>query len=138
MRSSRQNDPTAGQSTARSFAIQANATDRVMQFKMVAIFVLALLTMIAAGAMSMDAGNASQADDLTNLATQGLTATKSDRFASAAAQDTCKAQAWGAWSEDCAAALTGAAKVRNVSYVIVETSRPTVNETILARYPAAN
>lgn len=138
MRSSIQSERTGRKSTAGSFAIHANATDRAVQIKMAAIFILALLTMIAAGVMTMGAGNASQADGLTSLATQGLTATKSDRFAGTEAHDSCKTQAWGAWSDDCAAALTGVGRVRNVSYVTVETTRPTVNETILARYPTAN
>ena len=64
--------------------------------------------------------------------------TKSDRAMQAPATKACQSQTWGAWSEDCAAALTGASRVRNVSFVTVEKTAPTVNETILARYPVAN
>ncbi|MHA7772787.1 phosphopantetheine adenylyltransferase [Roseibium sp. M-1] len=129
-------EPTTTPRAAQTFAIKANAADPAVHLKMAAIFVLALLTMIAAGVMSMHPSNASQADDLTNLATQGLATTKTDRTAQIPASETCKSQAWGAWSEDCAAALTGASKVRKVSFVTVEKATPTVNETILARYPA--
>ena len=131
-------DRTASQTAAKSFATQAKAVDPMVNLKMAAIFVLALLTMIAAGVMTMHPSNASQAQELNSLATQGLSSTKGDRAISASTGDTCKSQAWGAWSEDCAAALTGASKVRNVSFVTVEKSTPTVNETILARYPTAN
>jgi hypothetical protein len=128
-------EPTATPRAAQSFAIRAKAVDPAVHIKMTAIFVLALLTMIAAGIMTMHPSKASQAEDLTNLATQGLATTKSDRSAAIQASETCESQAWGAWSEDCAAALTGATKVRNVSFVTIEQSTPTVNETILARYP---
>ena len=129
---------TANRKAAQPFAIQAKATDPAVHLKMGAIFVLALLTMIAAGVMTMHSSKASQAEDLTNLATQGLTTTKSDRVMSVPTSGTCDSQAWGAWSEDCAAALTGANKVRKVSFVTVQKATPTANETILARYPKAN
>ncbi|MBG6200344.1 MAG: phosphopantetheine adenylyltransferase [Roseibium album] len=138
MRSYVTSGPTFNEKSAQPFSIQANAADSAMHVKMAAIFVLALLTMIAAGVMSMHPSNASQAEDLTSLATQGLTATKTDRIAVSKSSDTCNSQAWGAWSEECAASLTGANKVRNVSFVTIEQKAPTANETILARYPAVN
>jgi len=138
MRSNSTTDQTAQISAAKSFSVRAKAVDPAMHVKMAAIFMLALLTMIAAGVMTMHPSNASQAEDLTSLAAQGLTSTKGDRVATSAATDTCESQAWGAWSADCAAALTGANKVRKVSFVTVEKAAPTVNETILARYPTAN
>ncbi|MCV0424876.1 MAG: phosphopantetheine adenylyltransferase [Roseibium sp.] len=138
MRSYETLDRTANHKAAQPFAIQAKATDPAAHLKMGAIFVLALLTMIAAGVMTMHSSKASQAEDLTSLATQGLTTTKADRAASVPTTDTCKSQAWGAWSEECAAALTGANKVRKVSFVTVQQSTPTANETILARYPTGN
>ncbi|WP_460087980.1 phosphopantetheine adenylyltransferase [Roseibium sp. LAB1] len=122
----------------RPFSFQAKAIDPAGQLKMAVIFVLALLTMIAAGMMSMHPSNASQAEGMTSLATQGLASTKSDRAVQIPATNACESQAWGAWSEDCAAALSGASRVRNVSFVTVEKNTPTVNETILARYPVAN
>ncbi|ASP32797.1 phosphopantetheine adenylyltransferase [Labrenzia sp. VG12] len=137
MRSNSTTDRTAQTQAAQPFAIRAQAVDPAMHVKLAAVFMLALLTMIAAGVMTMHPSNASQAEDLTSLATQGLTTTKGDRVATSTS-DTCKSQAWGAWSADCAAALTGASKVRKVSFVTVEKSAPTVNETILARYPATN
>ncbi len=138
MRSYQTVDRNAQRTVARPFAIQAFAADPSGQYKMAAILVLALLTMVAAGLMTLHPSNASQAGDLTNLAAQGLVATKTDRAAGVSAGKTCGSQTWGAWSEDCAAALTGAAKVRNVSFVTVEKTTPSVNETILARYPATN
>lgn len=123
---------------AQPFSFNAKAVDPAFHVKMAAIFVLALLTIVAAGVMTMHPSNASQAEDLTSLATQGLVTTKGDRVASSQNEGTCQSQTWGAWSEDCAAALTGANRVRNVSFVTVEKATPTVNETILARYPASN
>jgi len=131
-------DRNAPRAAVQPFTFQTGGADPVVHFKMAAIFVLALLTMIAAGVMTMHPSNASQAEDLTSLATQGLATTKTDRIAASPAADSCKSQAWGAWSEDCAAALSGAGKVRNVSFVTVEKSSPSVNETVLARYPTAN
>lgn len=135
MRSYVTSSPTAGEMPTQPFAFQAKASDKMVHIKMTAVFVLALLTMIAAGMMSMHPSNASQAEDLTSLATQGLSATKSDRISTSTVADKCDSQAWGAWSEDCAASLTGANKVRNVSFVTIEQKTPTVNETILARFP---
>lgn len=138
MRSYVTSGPTISEKSAQPFSFQAKAADSAMHVKMAAIFILALLTMIAAGVMSMHPSNASQAEDLTSLATQGLTATKTDRIAVSKVSDTCNSQAWGAWSEECAASLTGASKVRNVSFVTVEQKAPTANETILARFPTTN
>jgi len=128
----------ARKNASQPFSFSARAVDPAFHVKMAAVFVLALLTMIAAGVMTMHPSNASQAEDLTNLPTQGLTTTKTDRIATSTNTANCKAQAWGAWSDDCAAALSGASRVRNVSFVTVEKATPTVNETILTRYPAAN
>ncbi|WP_299813215.1 phosphopantetheine adenylyltransferase [uncultured Roseibium sp.] len=131
-------DPTGNRSGFQPFSIAVNATDPSAHLKVAMVFVLALLTMIAAGMITMHPGNASQAEGLNSHATQGLSATKTDRVASAAVETSCKSQTWGAWSEDCAAALSGAGKVRNVSFVTVEKRALTVNETILARYPSTN
>jgi hypothetical protein len=138
MRSNNSIDQTATQNAVRPFTIQAKAVDPAAHFKMAAVFVLALLTIIAAGTMSMYPSKASQAEELTTLTTQGLTAMKSDRAVKTGSGNKCDAQAWGAWSAECAAAISGASKVRKVSFVTVEKSSPSVNETILARYPAAN
>lgn len=138
MRSYETFDLTDTQPVSKPFAIETKALDRSVQIKMAAVFILALLTVLMVGIFTLHPSNASQADKLTNLATQGLTSTKSDRMPGAVVGKSCESQAWGAWSEDCAAALTGASKVRNVSFVTVEKSSPTVNETILARYPVTN
>jgi len=129
---------TVSNKAGASFAFQGKAADVSVQFKMAAVFALALLTMVAAGIMSLHPSNASQAENLTSLATQGLSATKTDRIAATVVSESCNSQAWGAWSEECAASLTGASKVRNVSFVTVEQKAPTANQTILARYPTTN
>jgi len=138
MRSNTSNERTAAQTGAQAFSARTRASDPVMHVKVAAVFVLALLTMIMAGVMTMHPSNASQADELGSVTSQGLSAAKGDRIAVSSAGETCRDQAWGAWSEDCAAAITGASRVRNVAFVTVEKSTPTVNETILARYPKAN
>ncbi|GAA0781189.1 hypothetical protein GCM10009077_27360 [Roseibium denhamense] len=120
------------------FAISAEAVDQTAHMKIAVVFLLAVLTVAAAGIFTINSSKASQAGELTHTATQGLLATKSDRAAGPDRANSCDSQAWGAWSEDCASALNGGRKVRNVSYTTVEKASPTVNETILARYPAAN
>ncbi|MCX2722733.1 phosphopantetheine adenylyltransferase [Roseibium salinum] len=137
MRSDNTFEPTGRKATVKPFAVQTKAVDPTIHLRMAAIFVLALLTMIAAGVMSMHPSSASQAENLANPPAQGLATTKSDRIASAPSTNTCASQAWGAWSDDCAAVLGGANKVRTVSFVTVEKAAPSVNETILARYPTA-
>lgn len=138
MRSTTTFDQTATHTAARPFTIQAKATDPAANFKMAAIFVLAMLTIVAAGMMSMHPSKASQAEELTSLATQGLVSGKSDRVVTSGSTNNCETQAWGAWSAECAAQISGASKVRKVSFVTVEKPSLTINETILARYPAAN
>lgn len=101
--------------------------------KLVALFVLAALTVSIFGLATTYSSNATQVQEMTNLAPQGAADTKTDR---APLSDECRTQAWGAWSESCAAALSGSGKVRTVSYITVNEAPATVNETILARYPA--
>jgi hypothetical protein len=101
------------------------------------VFVLAVLTVLIAGVISMNTSNASQAQEAGVPTAQGMMATKTDRKASPVS-NTCEDQTWGAWSAECAAKLTGATRVRTVSYVTVETQPMTVNQTILARYPSTN
>ncbi|TYC53866.1 phosphopantetheine adenylyltransferase [Rhodobacterales bacterium] len=137
MRSERKNSD-GHSANAGSFAIKAEAQDRSVQLKMAAVFIVALFTVAAAGIISMYPSNASTADAMTNLAPQGLASTKTDRAIATRVPSTCQTQAWGAWSEDCAAALTGAAKVRNVSFVTIEAEGLSANETILARYLTVN
>ncbi|MEO9527261.1 phosphopantetheine adenylyltransferase [Roseibium sp.] len=138
MRSSRTFNRTASQTAPNSFAIRAEAADKAVHVKMAAVFLLALITMIAAGVMTLHPSNASQAEDLKSLASRGVMVNKGDRIAASSETTTCRGETWGAWSEGCAAALTGADRVRNVSFVTVEKSAPTVNETILARYPVTD
>lgn len=135
MRSSQHTPTTASRKAGQPFAINAKASDPFAHIKMASVFALALLTVLIAGLISMNASNASQAQETGALTVQGMMATKTDRKVSAAGE-TCQNQAWGAWSEKCAAELTGATKVRNVSFVTVEKQPDAVNQTILARYPA--
>ena len=129
---------TARKSNADVFTIQAKATDPAANLKLAAIFVLAFLTVIAAGVMTMHPSNASQAQGVSQVETLDVSSSKSDRVQPTAKTGGCEKQTWGAWSEDCAAALTGVRKVRNVSFVTVEKQSASVNETILARYPTQN
>ena len=129
---------TAGNNAANSFTIRAKAQDPAAHLKMAAIFILALITVVIAGMINMHPSSASQAKGLTHLATQGMSVTKTDRAAISGPAAKCENQAWGAWSADCAAKITGANKVRNVSFVTVEQASPSINETILARFPSRN
>jgi len=135
MRSNQHTPTTASRKAGQSFAINAKALDPFAHIKMASVFALALLTVLIAGVISMNASNASQAQEPGAHTVQGLSATKTDRKAEAP-DDVCQSQAWGAWSAKCAAELTGASKVRTVSFVTVEKQPATVNQTILARYPA--
>ncbi len=137
MRSMPNTEATAHQQVAQPFAAKAKAMDPMANIKIASIFVLALLTVLIAGVISMNASNASQAQEIGMPSAQGMMATKADRKAIDIAE-TCKSQTWGAWSAECAAVLTGASKVRNVSFVTIEKQPMTVNQTILARYPTNN
>ncbi|MEP3047755.1 MAG: phosphopantetheine adenylyltransferase [Roseibium sp.] len=129
---------TAHQAVTQPFATKVRALDPMAHIKMASVFALALLTVLVTGIISMNTGNASQAQEMTNLAPKGMLTTKTNRAATAPIIDHCGKQAWGAWSEDCVTKLTGRANVRNVSFVTVEKATQTVNETILARYPTFN
>ncbi|MTI45781.1 hypothetical protein JM93_00589 [Roseibium hamelinense] len=116
----------------------ASATTHPAGFLQVAVilasaFLMSLMVIFATlqPASSMSASNAGVAE------TQGNIATKSAMAASIPARNLCEGQAWGAWSTDCAAALSGAQNVRHVQFVTVEQATPTVNETILSRFPAS-
>ena len=128
---------TVSNKAGASFAFQGKAADVSVQFKMAAVFALALLTMVAAGMMSLHPSNASQAENLTSLQHKVFPPPRQTGLRHRSFRS-CNSQAWGAWSEECAASLTGASKVRNVSFVTVEQKAPTANQTILARYPTTN
>ncbi|WP_196223319.1 phosphopantetheine adenylyltransferase [Roseibium sp. RKSG952] len=78
------------------------------------------------------------ADVAMAAAVSNMPAPKSGRLASGSSPAACDGQTWGAWSESCAAALSGNKPVRNVRFVTVEKHAKSVNETILARYPVQN
>lgn len=117
------------------FVAQSTALDPVVYVKMGSIFVLAVLTILMASLIGMNVSNASQGGGLSAYSHQAFAITKTDRVGMGVSGGTCDQQAWGAWSAECAAALSGAKKVRNVSFVTVEQTPRTVNETILARFP---
>jgi hypothetical protein len=99
---------------------------------------LALLAVLIAGFVTLQpAASFTPARAADMGMTQGMEATKSDRTQTTLPAS-CEGQAWGAWSPDCAAALTGSSSVRNVGYVTVEQPSKTINETILARFPTMN
>lgn len=105
--------------------------------QIVSVMLLAVVAILFAGVMTLQPANSfTMASAGEVVKSQGMVAKKSDRLATT---DTvsCNGQAWGAWSADCAAALTGSKSVRTVGYVTVEQTSPTVNETILARFPKA-
>ncbi|MGS4884013.1 phosphopantetheine adenylyltransferase [Roseibium sp. MB-4] len=138
MRSSSFYKTTGHHQVARPFTAKTKAMDPIANFKLASIFILALLTVLIAGIISMNASNASQAQEAGQTAPQGMMATKTDRAVIPAKAANCESQTWGAWSAECAAELTGASKVRTVSYVTIEKQPNTVNQTILARYPSTN
>ena len=116
---------------SHGFVADTRAVDMRAYIKMTTVLILAIVSIIAISAMSFYPSSASQAEAVTS---QGMMMTKSDRDIRIASADNCETQAWGAWSEDCAAALSGASKVRKVSFVTVAEPAKSVNETILARY----
>ncbi|MBD8876010.1 hypothetical protein [Roseibium polysiphoniae] len=65
---------------------------------------------------------------------QGAALTKSDRMDSTLPSN-CQGQAWGAWSSDCAAAISGTGAVRQINFVTVKQPAPTENTTVLERVP---
>lgn len=102
------------------------------------ILALALLAVLIAGFVTLQpAESFTPARSADMSMAQGLEATKSDRTKTNLPAS-CQGQAWGAWSADCAAALSGGSSVRNVGFVTVEQPSQTVNETILARFPRTN
>ncbi|MBO0344408.1 phosphopantetheine adenylyltransferase [Roseibium limicola] len=86
-----------------------------------------MATAIALNPFTAESSNASPAE------TQGAIATKSDRVV--ASSNVCDGQAWGAYSADCAASLSGQTNVRAVNFRTVE--KPAGNNTtVLARVPS--
>ena len=138
MRSYETFDGTGQQAAKQPFVARVKALDPMVHTKMASIFVLAVLTILMASLISMNVGNASQVQAAGETAPQGMISTKTDRVSVAQAKENCEQQAWGAWSAECAAALSGASKVRKVSFVTVEQKPMSVNETILARFPTIN
>jgi len=102
------------------------------------ILAAALLAVLIAGFVTLQpAKSFTPAPGAEIAVVQGQAATKTDR-SRVSLPASCQGQAWGAWSADCAAALSGTSAVRNVGYVTVEQPTQTVNETILARFPTTN
>lgn len=88
-----------------------------------------LATVIAMNPMGVTESSASPS-------TQGAISSKSDMLSEDTSLQACEGQAWGAFSGDCAAALTGQSSVRSVQYHTVETPATAENTTVLARMPA--
>lgn len=106
--------------------------------QIVSILGMGFLAVLIAGILTLQPANSSSTATVDAVTeSQGLAATKTDRV-KAPLPTTCEGQAWGAWSADCAAAITGAGTVRKIGFVTVEEPSRSVNETILARFPKAN
>jgi len=100
--------------------------------RLTALFVAAFLTVVAAAFLTFGTSGQAQSSDAVSAEKAASMAAKGDRTPTA-----CDGQAWGAWNESCAAALSGGNQVRNVGFVTVEQPSPVSNETILARFQAA-
>lgn len=102
------------------------------------VFGLAFLVVLAVGILTLQPAKSLGADELIEIVeTQGVAATKTDRVLPSS-QNKCDGQAWGAWSADCASALSGGTPIRQIGYVTVEQTPSTSNETVLTRIPAIN
>lgn len=135
-----QNDVTLKQATRDVFAVDATAAYPAGFVQIAGVFAAAFLIVAAVVIFTFQpaASMSATAKPVMSQTTLGAASTKADRAASQPAQLSCEGQTWGAWSADCAAAITGTDHVRNVQFVTVETPTTTVNQTILARYPTAN
>ncbi|WP_417668517.1 hypothetical protein [Roseibium sp.] len=91
----------------------------IMTAGVAAVLLAAFLTLYPFGAE-----NAAQA--------QAIMLEKSDR-ADSVLPGACRGQAWGAWSADCAAAISGNGSVRKINFVTVESASTSPNTTVLSR-----
>ncbi|MBO6756632.1 MAG: phosphopantetheine adenylyltransferase [Roseibium sp.] len=130
--------PVAGRRVGKDvFTSQTCAAHPVAGLQIAAVFMAGLLAVVIMAAMTMHPAQTSAAADIgTPAFAQGLAETKTDRV-SPSLPTKCEGQAWGAWSADCAAALSGTDSLRHVSFITVEEPSSISNETILARYQAA-
>lgn len=123
-------------------AMRPLAATHVATLTIAACAAAVVASMLAFSPVSADTGSAST--ELSAIEIQGAVSTKGDRIADATpVQSTtsslpgaCEGQAWGAYSADCAAALTGQSSVRAVTFRTIERPAPTQNTTILARVPS--
>ncbi|ADZ70644.1 hypothetical protein [Polymorphum gilvum] len=89
-----------------------------------AAFAAAILAVIASAALAFPPS-----------ASAGDAAAKANRL-DGALPASCSGQAWGAWSPDCLAALTGNTSLRPVGTVTVEQRPAGENVSVLMRLPA--
>lgn len=93
----------------------------IMSLAVGAIFVAGIMTLTPVGAA--DARNVNAVN-------------KTDRLERVETAAPCKGQAWGAWSTECAAQLSGASSVRQVGFVTTSSASVTEpNTTVLHRMP---
>ncbi len=119
------------------FQAAQKATRPFSSTQIVTILSLGFLAVLFAGILTLQPAKSSSVAEPVAIEAQGNALTKVDRAASPLPA-TCEGQAWGAWSADCAAAITGASSVRKIGFVTIEEPSKTANETILARFPQAN
>jgi len=100
--------------------------------RLAAVFVTAFVLVAAAAFITFATFGEAQSDPAITKTEEGRLAAKGDR-----APHACDGQAWGAWNTSCASALSGNANVRSVGFVTVEQPSSVSNETILARFSAA-
>lgn len=94
-----------------------------------AIMSLAVGAIFVAGVMSLTPVGAADARNVNAV-------NKTDRLEQTGTAAPCKGQAWGAWSTECAAQITGAASVRQVGFVTTSSvSETEPNTTVLHRMP---
>ncbi|GGB45357.1 hypothetical protein GCM10011316_16750 [Roseibium aquae] len=98
--------------------------------QLAAIFITGFLAVTIAALLTFGEAQSSNAVSPVEAASM---AAKGDRGPSA-----CQGQAWGAWDATCAAALSGATRIRSVGYVTVEHPSGLANETILTRVQASH
>ncbi|MBD8890875.1 hypothetical protein [Roseibium litorale] len=111
------------------FFSSPEATHPAAGLQVAAIMSLAVGAIFVAGFMTLSPVGAADARTVN-------TVNKADRLERVETAAPCKGQAWGAWSSECAAQITGASSVRQVGFVTTSTASPTEpNTTVLHRMP---
>ena len=111
------------------FFSSPEATHPAAGLQVAAIMSLAVGAIFVAGFITLSPVGAADARMVN-------TVNKTDRLESVDAGTSCQGQAWGAWSNECAAHITGASNVRQVGFVTTSSvSENEPNTTVLHRMP---